>query len=216
MVGIYGSIALLGSVWWLGLWATASLLFLVRVIWLPLLSLSFFSDLAPMPDSELKRRLGSCAERAGVRIEEIFESKIAAKANVSNAFVVGMGRRRRVVLTDTLLRDYSADEIEALAAHEFGHVAMHHLLKRVAFNIVVFLAIAWAIRWMAEYKLFLEAPLGTVASLPQLMAVFGGLLIYSSFLLRSIIRRQEMAADRFAWRYADVTAFISGMRKLTW
>ena len=77
-----------------------------------------------------------------------------------NAFFAGLGRTKRIVFFDTLLKGLSGEEIEAVLAHELGHFSRGHLWKRMAFMSLMSLALLWALAWLMDHAWF-YASLGT-------------------------------------------------------
>jgi STE24 endopeptidase len=215
-LGLYASIAHLKQMWWLGAWIVIGVLLLVRTVWLPILVLPLFVRITPLGQTPLRERLFACARRANVSIGGVFVMEISDKATVANAIVAGMGPWRRVMISDTLLQGYSDEEVEALIAHELGHIARHHLLKRTLVLLGIYFAAAWVLHGVAAAGVFITKPLTSATSMPELMVGFGACAVYGGFLTTWIARRQEEDADHFAWTHLDnVGAFVTAMRKLT-
>jgi STE24 endopeptidase len=119
--------------WW---WLVAAVGWFVLLVLLskitPAVIVPLFYKTQPLPDRELAERLLALADRCGVRVRQVFEIKLSKETKKANAAVVGLGRERRILIGDTLLDLCSHDEIEAVFAHELGHVALHHTGKLLA------------------------------------------------------------------------------------
>ena len=95
----------------------------------PAIVVPLFYRLGPLTDRDLSDRLFALAARCGVPIKRVLEIRLSKETKKANAAVVGLGRDRRILIGDTLLDLCSHDEIEAVFAHELGHVALHHSWK---------------------------------------------------------------------------------------
>lgn len=206
------------GIWWLLTWGTAMLLSLVLTILAPVVIVPLFFDMKPLADAELKGRLEKMAEQAGVGIGGIYSIEFSGKSTTANAALMGLGRTRRIVLSDTLLERYPPAEIEVVMAHEMGHHRHNDMLR-------LFTAQA-AILLISFYltDLILKASVGPLgfagisdaASLPLLMLIFGAVNLLLTPLLNSYSRRIEAAADGYALRLTkDARSFVHAMTRLT-
>ncbi|MBA2644799.1 MAG: M48 family metalloprotease [Solirubrobacterales bacterium] len=112
----------LGSHWWVAGAAAivaygAALTFLAPVVTEPL-----FNDFEPLPAGALRSEVLVLAERADVDVGEVYVVDASRRTRSANAYVAGLGATKRVVLYDTLLRDFRPDEVRLIVAHELGHV----------------------------------------------------------------------------------------------
>ena len=98
----------------------------------PVLLLPLFYRFKPLDRPALVERLLALAARAKTRIRGVFEWTLSAHTKKANAALTGMGHTRRILLSDTLLADYSDDEIEVVLAHELSHHVHHDLWRAVA------------------------------------------------------------------------------------
>lgn len=203
--------------WWL--WGAAiflagyALLALVAPIWL----VPLFYRLTPLPDGLLLTRLLALARRVGVPVTGVFVVDQSRKSRTANAAVTGLGRTRRILLFDTLLDEFTPEEIEAVLAHELAH-QLHGdirrgLLVQGALTLVTFwiadLALRWGVGWLG-----LDGP-ADIAGLP----LFGLILMLVSLAALPVAngwsRRVEWQADRFALQtIPDPRAFIRSMERL--
>jgi STE24 endopeptidase len=203
--------------WWL--WGAAiflagyALLALVAPIWL----VPLFYRLTPLPDGLLLTRLLALARRVGVPVTGVFVVDQSRKSRTANAAVTGLGRTRRILLFDTLLDEFTPEEVEAVLAHELAH-QLHGdirrgLLVQGALTLVTFwiadLALRWGVGWLG-----LDGP-ADIAGLP----LFGLILMLVSLAALPVAngwsRRVEWQADRFALRtIPDPRAFIRSMERL--
>lgn len=123
--------------WWLPV--TAAWLFMTVVLSkiAPILIIPLLYKCRPLADGELKKKLLELGERCSVIIKDVFEIKLSKETKKANAAVAGFGKGRRILLGDTLMKDYTADEIEAVFAHELGHIRLFHTWKILGFGTIV-------------------------------------------------------------------------------
>ena len=214
---VYGLMRL--TAWW-WLWGAGVffagyvLLALVAPVWL----VPLFYRLAPLPEGPLKSRLLALAARVGVPVTGIWVADQSRKSRTANAAVTGLGRTRRILLFDTLLNEFTADEIEAVVAHELAHQlhgdVRRGLLVQGALTLTTFWLTDHALRIGARW-LDLSGP-ADIAGLPLLGLVLLVVSLLAMPVANGWSRHVERAADGFALRsIGDLGAFIGAMERLT-
>jgi STE24 endopeptidase len=204
--------------WWLLAWGVFLGLVILMAQLAPVVLFPIFYKFEPLQDDELKARLVELGERAGTRVRGVYKWKLSEKSKKANAALTGLGSTRRIILADTLLDNYSVDEIEAVLAHELGHHVHRHIPKSIAVQALITFAGFWGANWILHYsvdRLHIFETLSDFANFPVL--VLGATLL--SFLLMPAMnaysRYNERQADQYAFRsIATVTPFISSMNKL--
>jgi STE24 endopeptidase len=126
---LYASFRVLPEWWWLAASAGWFVLLVLMSKIAPAVVVPLFYKLQPLTDRDLADRLLALAQRCGVPITRIFEIRLSKETRKANAAVIGLGNERRIVIGDTLLDLCTHDEIEAVFAHELGHVALRHSWK---------------------------------------------------------------------------------------
>src|SRR5205823_7960807 len=130
--------------WWWLVMAALLWLFSLASVWLaPLLLLPLFYKVRPLDDPELVSRLTRLAESAGTRVRGVYVMELSSRTTAANAMLAGMGRTRRIILGDTLLANYSHDEIETVLAHELAHHVHNDLLWGLAAEAVIITSGLW-------------------------------------------------------------------------
>jgi STE24 endopeptidase len=210
---IYGSYELLNSWWWMGAGIGLGALWTTYIYIFPTVILPLFFKLEPVTGGSLRSVIHSLTVRAGVTIEQVFSLKISEKFNLSNMAIGGIGKHRMLILTDTILRDCSPPELEALVAHELGHVRNHDVEKRAA----GLAALSLISCWVAALTLrSLHISLGNLDSLP---ALCGALLIpycLGVLVLARLWRNNEFRADEFAFRLiGDTAPFVTALKRIS-
>jgi STE24 endopeptidase len=186
--------------WW---WLIAAIGWFILLVLIskitPAVIVPLFYKMIPLQDSGLVDRLLALADRCGVYVQRVFEIKLSKETKKANAAVLGWGRNRRIVIGDTLLTLCSADEIEAVFAHELGHVALHHtwkLLAGSAASFVIGFYLLYLVLGPSAAALGFAGPaeIGAVPLLMLWIAIFGFL---SRPLQTGYSRRLEKQADLF-------------------
>lgn len=214
---LYGVIRMAPGAWWLIAGAAFALVIVGLTNLAPVLLLPLFYSVKPLDRDPLRIRLLALAERAGARVLGAYEWGMADKTKKANAALAGLGATRRILVSDTMLAEYSDEEIEVVLAHELGHHVHGDIWKGIAFESGLILAGFYlASRALAA----LAAPLGLhgvddVAGLPLLLIAAGSVSLVMVPVAHAMSRAFERSADRFA---LDLTrnpgAFVSAMRRL--
>ncbi|MFH1416350.1 MAG: M48 family metallopeptidase, partial [Elusimicrobiota bacterium] len=202
--------------WWL--WTGIFLmLFTVLLQHLaPVLFIPVFYKLEPLSDEILKEKLLSLAEKTGINVIDIHTIKLSDKTKKANAALTGLGSTRRILLGDTLLKDYDYGEIETVIAHELAHHIHGHISKLILLDGIITFAGAYILYLILPRSLILIGlpSLENIASLPGIMLVSGILSFIISPVGPHIRRKMETEADRTAIELSrKPDKFISTMVK---
>jgi STE24 endopeptidase len=184
---------------------------------LPILIIPIFYKYIPIEDNELKRRILALADKARVNLTDVCQIDFSRKTRKANAALVGLGNTRKVILADTLTREFTLEEVESVVAHEFGHFKYRHIWQLLIFSGIITMAGFFLLSVMAERIVSLTGATG-LADLYLfpvfllLLTVFGLAILPAQNLFSRILERQ---ADRFALSAtADAGTFVSVMKKL--
>ena len=204
--------------WWLITWAVFLGLFVLLAQLAPVILLPIFYKFAPLENEELKSRLVRLSEQAGTRVRGVYQWKLSEKSKKANAALTGLGTTRRIILADTLLENYSPDEIEAVLAHELGHQVHRHILKSIAVQAAITFVGFWTANEALQYAIEHSnrfTGLADFANLPLLALVSTVLSLLVLPALNAYSRYNERQADRYSFRsLVSVEPFISAMNKL--
>ena len=214
---VYGLLRWSPDHWWL--WASGilaagiALLTAVVPIWL----VPLFYRLTPLEDLALRSRVLALAARMGVRAAAVAVADFSRKGRTANAAVVGLGRTRRILVSDTLLREFPIEEVEVVLAHELGHHARRHLMKGLLVQGALVLGALWAadrVLRAGTGALGLAGP-ADPAGLPLFALALTALGLLTTPLVAAWSRRLEREADRVALEVSGAPdAFISAMERL--
>ena len=214
---VYSLIAASPERWWL----VAGIVFAAIIVALtnlaPVLVLPLFYSVKPLDRAALRGRLLALADRAGARVVGAYEWGLAEKTRKANAALAGIGGTRRILVSDTMLAEYSDDEIEVVLAHELGHHVHGDIWKGIAFECGLILAGFWL---ASRVLRALAGPVGLhgvadIAGLPLLLLAAGAVSLVMLPVAHAMSRAFERDADRFALRLTgNPGAFISAMKRL--
>jgi len=215
---LYSTIRLWPEHWWLIAWAIFMALFIFFAQLAPVVLLPLLYKFEPLEREELKERLVRLSERAGTRVRGVYEWKLSEKSKKANAALTGLGVTRRIILADTLLNNYSDNEIEAVLAHELGHHVHKHIPKSIVVQMAITFVGFWAanlvLRYAVEQQHLFET-LSDFANLPLLVLVSTVLSFIVMPALNAYSRFNERQADRYCFQtISSVAPFISSMNKL--
>ena len=204
--------------WWLVAWVGFLGIVVLMAQLAPVVLFPIFYKFEPLQDEELKLRLVRLGERAGTRVRGVYKWHLSEKSKKANAALTGLGNTRRIILADTLLDNYSADEVEAVLAHELGHHVHKHILKSIGVQAAVTMLGFWAANWTLHYAVerrHIFVSLSDFANLPLLVLIFAVLSFLLMPALNAFSRFNERQADRYAFEnIASIAPFISSMNKL--
>jgi STE24 endopeptidase len=216
---IYAVLRAYPDTWWI--WASVLLLlFSVLLANLaPVLLMPIFYKFVPLGEEhqELAARLTRLSERAGTRVKGVFKFDMSRRTKSANAALTGLGSTRRIILGDTLLNEFTTDEIETVLAHELGHhvnkdIPLSMLIETVSTVLGLFLA-SLGLRW--GVNAFGLQGVGDIAGLPLFMLVMGIYGLVTMPLTNAFSRWREREADRYALDATrNAPAFASAMTRL--
>jgi STE24 endopeptidase len=203
-------------------WAVSAAFFVLAMVGLarlaPVLLLPIFYRVRPLSRPELSARLLELAGRAGAPVIGAYEWALSGHTRKANAALAGIGRSRRILISDTMLDAYSEDEIEVILAHELSHHVHHDLWRGMALQAATIVAgffIAQVVLTRAALWLGLRG-VADVAGAPLLLLVAGVFSFAMLPLGNALSRAQERRADRFALRLTrNPAAFVNAMRRLS-
>lgn len=202
-LGLYWLIWTTQGYWWL---AAAGCFFVVGIVvgkLVPVLILPLFYKIEPLDDAALIGRLSALAEGTGMRVSGVYRIGLSAETVKANAMLAGLGRTRRILLGDTLLTNFTADEIAVIFAHEIGHHVCRHMPKLIVLGLAAstagFWTCDWALRQIAPggAPSYANFPIAALPALTLCLTVFSFLIGPA---LNAISRRFERQADRYALR----------------
>jgi STE24 endopeptidase len=191
----------------------------------PVLLMPLFNKFEPLRDRALAKRITDLAAGEGVRVSDVLQMDMSKQTKKANAMFTGVGNTKRIILADTLLDEFTEDEVEVVLAHELGHQVHRDLWKLIVLQVPLTLVTFFAAhrltgpildRYGEKWGMEVEQGAADVAALPLLSLVGGAAGMVLGPVLNAIVRSSvEHPADVYA---LDLThkrdAFISAMEKL--
>jgi STE24 endopeptidase len=200
-------------------WAPAAVLVVaygVVTIWLyPILIDPVFNKFERLPDGPLRTQVLRLAERAGVDVGQVYRVDASRRTTAANAYVIGLGHSKRVVLYDNLIEDFPRDDVRVVVAHELGHQKHDDLLRGLAWLAIVAPAGTFLSQALAE-RFARRERLGTPAALPAIALAIALASLGLGSASNVLSRKVEASADSFALRLTnDAQGFIDFERRIT-
>jgi STE24 endopeptidase len=207
-----------GTNWWLPF---AIIMFFISVVLsqiFPILIFPIFYKISPIENESLKEKIKKLANNAKLKVENVYKFDMSKNTKKANAAFTGLGKTKRIILGDTLLDNYSEDEIETVIAHELGHFKKKHIVKNILIGTVSSFLTLYIIAVLYENSLswFGFENITQVAALP-LLALWSTLIgLLQSPLGNMLSRKFEYEADEYAvLETKNPTAFKNTLEKLT-
>lgn len=207
------------GLWWLWTWfGVLALMLAAPAIYVRLIA-PRFNTFSPLDDGALRARIETLLARCGFRSSGLFSMDASKRSAHGNAYFIGFGNTKRIVLFDTLIAGSAPEEIEAVIAHELGHYRHHHILFGMARGAAIAFAILAAFGWLSQQPWLLPAfgivyqddALALLVCL-TLTSMVGPLL---APLGNYISRRNEFQADDYARRHAGAAPMMNALLKLS-
>ena len=204
---------------WLIAWGAVTLFSLFMQYFYSQLIVPLFNKQTPLPEGALREAIEAFARRVDFKIDDIFVIDSSKRSSKSNAYFTGFGRRKRVVLYDTLLEQLTTEEIVGVLAHEVGHYKHHHILLSSLEGFATNLLMFWLFSLFIGSDALAAAAGCQAASFHVNLAVFS--LIYTplnillDILTNIVSRRFERQADAFAAANGMGAAEASALKKMS-
>lgn len=191
-----------GSYWWLYAFLFILAFQLLLVIIYPTLIAPLFNKFTPLEEGELRRRIMLLATQLGFQTSGIYTMDGSRRSAHSNAYFTGLGRSKRIVLFDTLVKEATIDQAVAVLAHEIGHYKLKHVRKRLILQSAFLFVGLYLINLLLDYEPFFHAfglaQPSHYGALVLFAFVSGPFTFYLNPLLNHVSRKHEYEADRYA------------------
>ncbi|UDL96673.1 M48 family metallopeptidase [Lichenihabitans sp. PAMC28606] len=206
------------GLWWLWVWlALVALMILAPTFYVRLIA-PRFNRFTPLEDGALRARIEDLLIKSGFRSSGLFTMDASRRTAHGNAYFIGFGRSKRIVLFDTLLAKSSPEEVEAVIAHELGHFRHRHVLFGLAQGALMTLIGLAAFGWLCKQAWLL--PAFGIEQSDDALRLFVCMLLASvvgplmSPLGNWISRRNEFQADDYARQAVGAAPMISALTNL--
>lgn len=202
---------------WFGLIASAFIL-LVNLFYTSLI-LPLFNKLTPLASGDLKSAIESFAQKVSFPVTNIFVMDGSKRSAKANAFFSGIGKKKKVVLYDTLITNHTTEELVAVLAHEVGHYKKKHIIFSYVLSVFQIFFTLWILSLMV-YNENVSQALGGLhttlyLNLIAFTILFSPISGFTGLLMSMYSRRNEFEADRYAKETYDGNALSSALKKLS-
>ena len=211
-----------GTYWWLWAWGVWMVFNLTLMVVYPTVIAPLFNRFEPLQDEALKQRVTALMQRCGFSASGLFVMDGSRRSAHANAYFTGFGAAKRVVFFDTLLKQLSADEIDAVLAHELGHYKHRHIVSRLVMMFAVSLGGFALLGWLSSQVWFYTG-LGVLPAMDSANSALALLLFllvvpllsyFLSPLMAQLSRKHEFEADAYAKAQTNADHLASALLKL--
>ncbi|MGZ6274792.1 MAG: M48 family metallopeptidase [Syntrophales bacterium] len=205
--------------WWLWVWLVFSA-FQMLIVWLyPVLIAPLFNKFEPIENEALKEAIIALMAKVGLKTGGVFQVDAGKRSKHTNAYFTGLGKTKRIVLYDTLLKSHASEEILSVLAHEAGHWKKRHIIKQLILMETVsfvFLYLVYRlIDWPLLYQTFGFAERIPYVGLLLIAVLFGPVAFFLTPIGAMLTRRYEREADDFCYSLVGTTIpMINALKRL--
>ena len=216
-----------GQYFWVLVWVVISLFTLFMSLFYSNLIVPLFNKQTPIAEGELRDAIEEFSRKAGFKVKDIYVIDSSKRSNKANAYFTGLGPEKRIVLFDTLVNNFTTDEILAVLAHEIGHYKHHHTTKGLItsllqMGVILFIFSLFVKPGSELTEILCNAVAGAKPVSPSFyMGLIGFSLLFSpisallGLIFNSISRRHEFQADAFVLEHNMQENLSSALKKLS-
>lgn len=186
-----------GRAWWAPGAAVVTAFGVVITYASPIVLDPLFNDFKALPAGPTRAAVLELAGRAGVKVGEVYEMDASRRTTAANAYVAGLGQTKRVVIYDTLLKEFEPDEVRLVVAHELGHVHYRDVPHGLLYLAIVAPFGMLAVARLGE-RLAPRGSLGTAAAVPGTVLAISLLVPALTSVSNQLSRAVEQRADEYS------------------
>lgn len=209
----------IGNDFWIWFLAIAAVFMLLINVFYTTWILPLFNKLTPLPEGDLKMAIENFAHKAGFPIKNIFVMDGSKRSSKANAFFSGIGKRKKIVLFDTLINNHTTNELVAILAHEVAHYKKRHIVMGYALSVIQIAIILFVLSRMVFSEELSYALGGSTyavhLNLIAFIILFSPVSALTGLALNALSRKHEFEADQFAATHADAQALATALKKLS-
>ncbi len=207
------------SMFWLYAWIALSVFSVFMAMFYSNLIVPLFNKQTPLEEGGLRNAIQSFSEKTGFQLDNIYVIDGSKRSSKANAYFTGLGKKKRIVLYDTLIKDLKIDEIVAVLAHEIGHYKLKHTLSSMVLSIIQTGVIFYVLSLFIGNPDLSRALGATQPTFELALITFGILFSPISTILGLFMnvfsRKNEYQADNFAAKYEQANSLISALKRLS-
>ena len=206
------------SFWWI-FWAIISVLIICMNMFYTSLFLPLFNKLTPLGDGELKDAIQAYCIKQNFPVDNIYIMDGSKRSNKANAFFSGFGKKKKIVLFDTLVDQHSIPELIAILAHEAGHFKKKHIIQMMVlsvFQIGVYLFLLSLLIENEHLSIALGATKNSIAiNLIGFGLLFSPVSTITGIMVNLLSRKNEYEADAFAAQTSSANDLSIALKNLS-
>lgn len=208
-----------GNYAWLYAWGLITAFSLFMTLFYSNVIVPLFNKQTPLEEGELRSAIENFSQKAGFNLTNIYVIDASKRSTKANAYFTGFGKKKRIVLFDTLINDLDTEEIVAVLAHEIGHYKKKHIIKSLITSIVYTGAMLFILSFFLNNQALSQALGSDIPSFHLGIIAFSILFTPISLILGLATnissRKNEYEADAYAAGFELSDALISGLKKLS-
>ena len=208
-----------GDLWWIYAFAAVFTLQAIIFFLYPVLIMPLFNKFEPLDDEQFKKPIEKLLEKVDFKSKGLFVMNASLRSTHGNAFFTGIGKNKRIVFFDTLLKTINPDEMEAILGHELGHYKLGHIRKTLISSLVFgFLGFYILNEIFKSDNFFIAHGLENLTVYSKFLMfylVIGSYTFFTKPITSALSRKREFEADDFSFQFTDGEHMISGLLKLT-
>lgn len=210
--------SIMGGEWWLYVWAVITTFSLIMLWLYPSYIAPIFNKFKPLDDVDLKNKIEDLLNRTGFKSDGVFVMDGSKRSSHGNAYFTGIGKNKRIVFFDTLLKGMEDKEVEAILAHELGHFHHKHIRKHMASSFAISLTGLALLGYLINKDWFFNGLGVSDPSNHTALILFALVIPVFSFFVSPIgnylSRKHEFEADAFAAKHTNPKDLVSSLVKL--
>jgi STE24 endopeptidase len=208
----------MGEYWWLYVWLVLTS-FSLLMFWLyPTYIAPIFNKFKPLDNAKLKVKIDNLLERTGFKSDGVFVMDGSKRSSHGNAYFTGIGKNKRIVFFDTLLKGMDDQEVEAILAHELGHFHHKHIRKHMINLFAITLTGLALLGYLINQPWFFHGlGVNTMSNHTALILFTLTMPVFSFFIApisNYLSRKHEFEADAFAAKHTNADDLVSSLVKL--
>ena len=208
-----------GPWFWLIAWAVISGFMIFMSMFYSNLIVPLFNKQKPLEAGELRDAIEAFSDKTGFKLNNIYVIDSSKRSSKGNAYFTGLGRKKRIVLYDTLIDEHTTEELVAVLAHEIGHYKMKHTITGMILSVLQTGLMLFILSLFISRPVLSEALGAKTPSFHMGLIAFGMLYTPLSLVLgllsNALSRKNEYAADRFAGENYSPAALMEALKKLS-
>jgi STE24 endopeptidase len=208
-----------GNNWWIWAWFIFFSFQILMAVIYPIIIAPIFNKFIPLEQGELSEKIAHLVENEGFTLKGVFQMDAGKRSRHTNAYLSGLGKSKRIVLFDTLMKAHDDDEILAVLAHEMGHLKRKHMKKQLLImglsSVMLFYLASQMMTWQSMYQSFGFSSMPAYAGIFLVMVLWEPVGFFLSPVAMAISRRFERQADRHAFKVIKVAdPLIFALKKM--